>query len=248
MIRIIAMNELRVYCRSPFIWVAAAALQLILGWLFLSATEQFTLIQDSASHHPANGLSNFLVVQFLAPASVVMMMVTPLLCMNLISAERQSGRYVLFTGAPVSAAQIVTGKFIAALTIQTGMLIISMTLVALLSIFTTLDIRHLFSAYTGLLLFISVATAVSIFFSSITRLPVLAAFASFATLLLLWMAASSGAAGTIGWLAPSYHLTSFMQGLFDSRDIAYFICMTAMLLTLCIWHLDKLNRFTSGAQ
>ncbi len=248
MIRTIAVNELRVYMRSPFVWVAAAALQLILGWLFLSATEQFTVLQNTAAHRSASGLSSFLVVQFLAPASVVMMMATPLLCMNLISAERQTGRYVLFAGAPVKSAEIVLGKFIAAMVVQGAILAINMALIATLAAFTALDVRHLASAFIGLLLFISLVTAISLFFSSITKLPVLAAFASFATLLLLWMAASSGAAGTIGWLSPSAHIKSFMSGLLDSRDVMYFFCSSAIVLTLCIWQLDKLNRFTSSAQ
>jgi len=38
--------------------------------------------------------------------------------------------------------------------------------------------------------------------------------------------------------SPSAHLHSFMQGLIDSRDLAYFIAATGILLTLGVWRFD----------
>ncbi len=248
MINTITMHELRLYMRSPFAWIAAAALQLILGWLFLSTTEQFTTLQNTAAHHPLSGLSNFLVVQFLAPASVVMMLATPLLCMNLIAGEKQAGRYALFAGAPIKTSDLVLGKFIAAVLIQGAIVAICMGTMLILSWFTQLDVRHLFNAFLGLFLFIALATSISLFFSCLTKMPAMAAFASFTTLLLLWMAASSGASGVLGWLSPSTHLKSFMQGIFDSRDLLYFLCTSAIVLTISIWHLNKINCFRAQTQ
>ena len=37
----IALYELRVLMRSPFAWLAAGLLQLLFGWLFLSAVERY---------------------------------------------------------------------------------------------------------------------------------------------------------------------------------------------------------------
>jgi len=37
----IALHELRVLMRSPFAWLAAGLLQLLFGWLFLSAVERY---------------------------------------------------------------------------------------------------------------------------------------------------------------------------------------------------------------
>lgn len=248
MIRLITSHELRVFARSPFAWVAAAVLQLIFGWLLLSATEQYTLLQDAQGHLPSSGISGYLVVHFLAPASVVMMLITPLLCMNLVAGDRQAGRYVLFSSAPVDARDIVLGKYFAAIAFQLAIISISALLMSFLATGTQLDVLHLATAYLGLALFVVLASAVSILFSSLTTMPALAALLSLATLILLWMVASAGTDGLIGWISPSVHLNSFMQGLLDSRDVLYFVCMSAIAITFSIWHLDNINRFKETSQ
>ncbi len=239
MIGTIARHELQVYCRSAFAWIAAAALQLILGWLFLSATEQYTLLQNSASHAASTGLTAYLVVHFIAPASIIMMLATPLLCMNLIAAERQSGRYLLFASAPVTSGEIVLGKFIAAIAFQLGILTFSALLVSALYFAVPLDLTHLLSAYTGLALFVALATALTLLFSSMTRIPALAAFASFSCLLLSWMGSSAGTDMAIGQLSPSSRMHNFMQGLLHTGDLMYFVCLCALLLIVCSWRLGS---------
>lgn len=241
MIRVIALHELRVLSRSPFAWIAAALLQLVFSWLFLAAVEQFIQMAPATASR-TGGLSSYLVVQFLTPASIVMMLATPLICMNLIAAERQTGRFSLLASSPVSATQIVLGKFLGATTFQLSILALSALLIAILTAFTSLDAGHLFSAAIGLALFITAATALTLFCSSLTNKPALAAFISFTTLLLLWLAAASGTTGSLAGLSPSAHLTSFMQGILDTRDISYFLCSTGVLVYLTIWRLDSPNR------
>lgn len=247
MIGTIAQHELQVYRRSAFAWVAAAALQLILGWLFLSATEQFTVLQDSAMHNANSGLTSYLVVHFIAPASVIMMLTTPLLCMNLIAADKQTGRYALFTSAPVTATEVVLGKYLAAVIFQYAILALSMFLVLSLTLVITLDIGHLMSAYLGLALFVALATALTLLFSAMTKIPPLAAFVSFTVLLLSWMAAA-GNTGVLNLLSPSNRVNSFMQGMLHSGDFMYFVSISALLLVLCCWRVERMHRFPGAAQ
>lgn len=246
MIKIITFHEIRVLLRSPFAWIAAALLQLIFGWLFLAAIEQFTQL-PATQVSSSSGLSSYLIVQFLAPASIVMMLATPLLCMNLIAAEHQSGRYALLASSPITATEIVLGKFMGALVFQLSIIALSTILISTLTPFTTLDLGHLLCAILGLSLFVTTATALSLFYSSLTERPVLAAFMSFATLILLWLAAASSATGSLAMLSPSAHLSSFMQGLLDTRDLSYFVCITGILLYLSIWRLDGANRVSPAA-
>jgi ABC-2 type transport system permease protein len=243
MIGVIASHELQLYRRSAFAWVAAAALQLVLGWLFLSATEQYTLLQNTAAHTSASGLTSHLVVHFIAPASIVMMLATPLLCMNLIALEKQTGRYDLFASAPVEVREIVLGKFIAAMVFQLIILLLSAALVSSLLLFVPLDIGHLISAYVGLALFVALATSVTLLFSSLTKIPALAAFLSFTCLLLAWMAATADGTGMLSSLSPSVRVQRFMQGIFHTGDLMYFICLSAVLLVLCSWRTGAVNHY-----
>ncbi|OED35450.1 hypothetical protein AB833_29935 [Chromatiales bacterium (ex Bugula neritina AB1)] len=247
MIKVIAEHELRVLLRSPFAWIAAALLQLIFGWLFLAAVDQFTTAQTQiASSAQQSGLTAYLVVHFIAPSTIIMMLATPLLCMGTIAGERQSGRFALLASSPVTPAHIVTGKFTGALLFQYAVILLSMLLIAALLPGIALDLFHLLTAYLGLALFIAVATAVTLLFSSLTKRPVLAAFLSFSVLLMSWLAAQT-ATGMLSVVSPSSHLNSFMQGLFDSRDFAYFICTVAILLCLCTHRLATLIRNSSTA-
>ena len=235
----IAWHEIKVLWRSPFAWLAAGLLQLLFAWLFLSAVERYVDLQTSATGTvSAGGLSSYLVVHFLAPVSIVFMVATPLLCMQLIAGDKASNRFNLLLSLPLSARQLVIGKFMGATAFQFFIIAMSSILVALLSFSVKLDASHLLTAATGLLLFIASITALTLFFSALVKRPMLAAFLSFITVALLWMAAASSANGALQFLSPSAHLHSFMQGLLDSRDITYFLTATGILLTLGIWRFD----------
>lgn len=244
MSKIIALNEIRILLRSPFAWISAALLQLIFSWLFLAAVEQFTAQQTiAASITPANtikqGISAYLVVHFLAPASLIMMLATPLFCMNAIAGERQSGRFALLASSPVTSAQIIIGKFAGITAFQYIILALNLLLISTLLFATPLDLGHLLSAFLGLALFVATATALCLLFSSLTTRPVLAAFLGFSSLLLLWLAAVSSTSGSS--ISPSAHMYSFMQGFLDTRDIAYFIAAIGILLVMSVGRLNLLT-------
>jgi len=241
MIRHVAMHELRLMLRSPFAWVAAGLLQLLFGWLFLSALDRYITLQSQSN----TSLSNHLIINFLAPISIVFLIATPLLCMHFIAGEKQSMRYNLLLSLPLSAAQFVLGKFSAAVAFQAILLSLSAVLVLLLSLSVDLAVAHLIAATLGLLLFISAITAITLFYSSITHRPILAAFASVITLALLWIAAATSSGGILQFISPSAHLHSFMQGALDTRDAIFLTSVTAIFLTLCTWRFDA--RRTRGA-
>jgi len=234
----IALHELRLLLRSPFAWLAAGLLQILFGWLFLSAVDNYLTLQASAAAQSTMSMSAYLVVHFLAPASVVFMVATPLLCMHLIAGEKQSTRYNLLLSLPITAQQLVLGKFFGAIIFQFMIVALGGALIALLAMNINLDTSHLLTAGFGLLLYIAAISALTIFYSSAVKHPILAAFLSFITVALLWIATATSANGFLLVAAPSAHLHSFMQGLLDSRDLTYFIASIGSLLALGIWRFD----------
>lgn len=239
MISQITLHEIRVLIRSPFAWLAAGLLQLMFGWLFLSAIERYIEQQSAAATISPGGISNHLIINFLAPVSIVFMVATPLLCMHLIAGDKQANRFNFLLSLPVTASQLVLGKFFGATFFQCLVLTLGAILLAILSFSTVLDTTHLLTAGIGLILFIAVTSALTLFYSSFSNRPVLAAFLSFVTMILLWIGAATSGSGILQFVSPSAHLHSFMQGLLDTRDIAYFIAATSILLTLGIWRFDK---------
>ena len=242
MIKTIAMHELRLLSRSPFAWIAAGLTQLIFSWLFLAALDRFNTVQaELAVSAPTIGLTAFLVIHFLAPASIIFMLATPLLCMGIFAGDEAYQRG-MWASAPISTRQIVIGKFLGALMFVYLLLCVSALMVCTLVPLTNLDTGHLITAFVGLAGFVTMATALSILFSAMTHSPALAAFLGFSTLLLLWLAATGAAGSFTAALSPSTHLNSFMQGIFDSRDALYFLCTSAILLTLTILRVNMKTR------
>ncbi len=245
---LIAGNEMRVLCRAPFAWIAAGMLQLVFGWMFLSTLEQYLAIQPTLAQYPqAGGVTAYLATNWLTPVSSVFLLATPLLCMNLVAAERQSGRFALLASAPVSSWQIATGKFIGAALFQLIVLTINIALVASLQLATTLDMPTLLLAWLGMALFICTATAISLFFSCLTSRPALAALSSFVFMLMLWLLSTTSSPATqsgmahLAQLSLATHLQHFMQGQLQSDSLAYFVLCTAAFIILSIRQLDAMR-------
>ncbi len=238
MITPITMHELKLLMRSPFAWLAAGLMQLLFGWLLLSAIERYIALQATTAA-PAGGITNHLIINFLAPLSVVFMLATPLLCMHLVAGEKQAQRFNFLLSLPVTSTQLIIGKFLGAIVFQLMLLALAIVLLATLAFTIELDGRHLLTAAIGLCLFIAVTTALTLFYSSLVQRPVLAAFLGFVTMALLWLGAATADSGLFQFISPSAHLHSFMQGLADTRDIAYFIAFTGILLALSVWRFDS---------
>ncbi len=253
MTALIAGNEIRILSRSPFAWIAAGMLQLVFGWMFLAALEQYLAIQPTLAGLPqAGGVSAYLATHWLLPVSSVFMLATPLLCMNLIAAERQSGRYPLLASSAISSRQIVVGKFIGAAIFQLLVLTLNLALIVSLQFATNLDTPALLLAWLGMALFICSATAISLFFSCLTSRPALAALSSFVFMLLLWILATTKSPAQdsgvtqLAQLSPATHLQPFIQGQLQSHSLAYFLLCIAAFMVLSIRQLEAIRY--NGAQ
>ena len=91
MITVIAARELRSLFVSPLAWVVLAVVQLVLGWLFVIYVWNFEALSARLSALPsAPGISAMVVAPLLKTASIVLLLVSPLLTMRLVSGERRN--------------------------------------------------------------------------------------------------------------------------------------------------------------
>jgi len=182
----IAGRELRSLFLSPLAWSLLAVMQLILGWLFLVQLEEFLQIQPRlAALEGAPGVTRLVLIPLFDSAAIILMLLVPLLGMGLFSREYALGTFSLLLSSPVSMTQIVIGKYLALL----GVLVLMLILMALMSfsllLGTSLDLGTLAAGLLGLGLVVSSYAAVSLFLSSLTRHPAIAAVSSYGILLLL---------------------------------------------------------------
>ncbi|GEM_PF-954095 len=247
MILVVARHELLGHWRSPAGWVAAGGLALLYAWLFLLAVEGYL----QRPQNEGDGLTAHLLAEYLAPASGLLLLVVPLFSMRLVAGELASGSFRLLQSAPLSMAAVAGGKLLGLLALQALLVLVALALPALLALIsdTPLDWGALAAAGLGLLLFGAACAACGLYFSCLTRQPAVAALGSLGTLLLLWLldgAASAGAGGSGGGellrlLSPPAHLRSFLRGLLDSADIAYFLLFTGFFWALAARRLDNLR-------
>jgi ABC-2 type transport system permease protein len=242
MIISIALRELRGMFLSPLAWTVLAVTQLILAWSFFSQIDFFFSIQPQLTTMPnAPGVTDLVVMPTFEVASIILLMVTPLLTMRLISEERRNGTISLLLSSPVSMSQIVLGKFL-------GIVLFMLVFVAMISIMplsllmgTELDLGKLAAGVFALILLLSAFSAAGLYLSSLTENPVVAAISSFGLLLLLWIISSNAGGDTAVLTEISLlgHFAPMLRGLIDTADIAYFLLFILMFLLLTIKQMDS---------
>jgi ABC-2 type transport system permease protein len=242
MITSIALRELRSMFLSPLAWTVLAVIQLILAWSFFTQIDFFFNIQSQLATLPnAPGVTDLVVMPTFEVASIILLMVTPLLTMRLISEERRNGSIALLLSSPISMTEIVLGKF-------TGIVLFMLIFITMISLMplsllmgTELDLGKLAAGMFALMLLLSAFSAAGLYLSSLTSNPVVAAISSFGLLLLLWIINSNtgDASNTLDQLSLLGHFAPMLRGLIDTADVAYFILFIATFLLLTIRQLDS---------
>lgn len=242
MIITIALRELRSMFLSPLAWTVLAVTQLILAWSFFTQIDFFFTIQPQLATVPnAPGVTDLVVMPVFEVASIILLMVTPLLTMRLISEERRNGSITLLLSSPVSMTEIVLGKF-------SGIVLFMLIFVIMISLMplsllmgTELDLGKLAAGMFALALLLAAFSSAGLFLSSLTANPVVAAISSFGLLLLLWIFNSNAGDGAnvLSQLSLLNHFSPMLRGLINTADVAYFVLFIATFLLLTIRQLDS---------
>jgi len=242
MILTIALRELRSMFLSPLAWTVLAVTQLILAWSFFTQIDFFFSIQPQLATMPnAPGVTDMVVMPTFEIASIILLMVTPLLTMRLISEEKRNGSLALLLSSPVSMTQIVLGKF-------TGIALFMLIFIIMISLMplsllmgTELDLGKIAAGMFALMLLLSAFSAAGLFMSSLTKNPVVAAISSFGLLLLLWIISSNTGDSTtiLTQLSLLRHFAPMLRGLIDTADVVYYILFIATFLLLTIRQMDS---------
>lgn len=244
MILTIAKREFRSMFMSPLAWVILAVVQVILAWSFFSSIDVFFSIQSELTTlKNAPGVTDLVASPLFELASVVLLMVMPLLSMRLISEEKRNKTISLLLSAPVSITEIVLGKYLGLLFFIVCLLSLITLMPLSLSMGTELDLTKLFSGVLGLFLALAAFGSAGLFMSSLTENPMIAAITTFGLLLLLWMlnvtSASAGeGANVFSYLSLHVHFTAMLRGILNTRDIAYFLLFIFGFIVLTIRQLE----------
>ena len=241
MILTIAKREFRTMFLSPLAWVILAVIQVILAWSFFSSIDVFFSIQsDLATLKNAPGVTDLIATPLFEIASIILLMVTPLLTMRLISEEKRNKTISLLYSAPVSITEIILGKYLGLLFFIITLLFLITLMPLSLAMGTPLDFTKLFSGVFGLFLALAAFSAAGIYMSSLTDNPIIAAISTFGLLLLLWMinVNTESASNVFSYLSLHVHLTALLRGILNTRDVAYFLLFIFGFIVLAMRQLE----------
>ena len=238
----IVRKELKSVFASPMGWIVLTIFTFLFGSLYLTGVNNYFEVM-SGSIRPAErmGVTQSVGQIVYGWAFLIVIVAVPLLSMRLISEERRSQTLPFLFSAPISLTEIVLGKFLGLVTFLSILIVYIALMLFTLNIWSDIDFGFIFANSLGLFLLVAGASAVGLYFSSLTSQPVAAAVMSFVTLLaLIFMDRIfvGDPSNPLAQFALMKHFQSFSTGLIDSADIAYFILFTTTFLTLTIRRLD----------
>jgi ABC-2 type transport system permease protein len=243
----IAGKELRGYFASPIGYVLVGFYALLFGWFFYTLVAFFERqsMQMMAGQGGSLNVNQMLITPLLMNATVIMLLVFPLITMRTYAEEKRSGTIELLLTSPITDLQIILGKFLGALALFAAMLAVTLVHMAVLFMFGTPEWKPIATGYLGLLLMGGSFLSLGLFISSLTRNQIVAGMITFSVFLLLWVInwVSSFVGPTsqtvLNYLSITEHFDDFSKGIIDTKHVVYYLSFIAMGLFLTMKSVDS---------
>jgi ABC-2 type transport system permease protein len=231
---IIYRRELGTYLRSPYGWVIAAIVLLLVGLLFQGWAMSGEM------------LSAYVLERYFYVASGFPLFGGVLLSFRLLSEERQNHSMVLLNTSPIRDSEIVIGKFLAALTFLAIMLLLSVYMPILIKVNGKITTAQVVVGYLGMLLLGATTLAIGLFASALTRQQLIAAVVAAAMAVVMCFIHLLGGKVDpplkdvleqidLWWIHYQY---GFMKGILNLKDVIFYVAMTYFFLLLSIKTLE----------
>jgi ABC-2 type transport system permease protein len=227
------LREIASYFSSMIAYITVGLLLAVLG-LVLWVFPDFSLLQT-----PFAGVDALFEI-----APLIFIFLIPAFTMRTFAEEKQAATLEVLLTRPISAWQIVTGKYLATITWLAMALV--PTLIYVVSIYKlgsppgNIDLGQIAASYFGLFLLGAAFCAIGVFASAQTSNQIVAfVVAVFLCFVLYYgfyfisrIASFSGNLDAIiESLGIDYHYHSISRGVIDTRDMMYFLCLIGLCLT-----------------
>ena len=243
----IAQRELNAYFSSPIAYVLIGFFALLFGWFFYVPLAYFEQQSMQMGMNPTQALNinQMLINPTFMNTTVIFLFLFPLITMRTYSEEKRSGTIELLLTSPVTDVQIIMGKFVGALLLYCAMLAVTLIHMAILFIFGDPEWKPIATGYLGLLLMGGCFLSLGLFISSLTKNQIVAAMATFAVFLMLWVISwiSTFVGPTtqtvLQYLSLTEHFDDFAKGIIDTKHVIYYLSFMAFGLFLTAKSVDS---------
>jgi ABC-2 type transport system permease protein len=214
-------KEFKGYFASPIAYIVIAIFLIITGWFFFTT---FFLYRQAE-------LRNFFSL-----LPIIWSFIIPAVTMRLFSEEFNTGSYELLLTMPVSAPEVIIGKFLSAAAFIAIMLFPTLAYAISISFIGDLDWGPVVGGYIGAFLLGATFSSIGLFASSLTRNQIIAFIIAMIlcfTLALLdkmLFFLPESVLSVFLFLGADYHFQNIAKGIIDSRDILYFLSVCFVML------------------
>ena len=217
--------------------------------IFLLLTGLFLWVIPGQYNILDSGYANVDGLFYLAPW--LFLFLCPAVTMRLFAEEKQTGTWELLITKPISKFSLVFGKYLSALTVV--LLALIPTLLYYFSVWYlaepigNVDSGAFWGSFIGLFFLSVIYVAIGTFASSLSKNQIIAFIIALVLCFFLYygfeLIGSFFSSGKIIYffnnLGISEHYKSMSRGVIDSRDIFYYLIVTAIFLFLTTWKLKK---------
>lgn len=210
--------------------------------VFLTGIGVFMWLIPGSNNVLDNGYASLDTFFILAPW--VFMFLIPAITMRLFSEEKKTGTIELLLTRPISDFEVVFGKFLSALTI--AVIAILPTFIYFISVYLlgnpvgNIDTGGTWGSYIGLLFLVIVYVAIGVFSSSLTDNQIVSFILAIVITFILYFGMDSFSSlfsmqkgeYFMQGLSINRHYQSMSRGVLDTRDLIYFVSITAIFISV----------------
>ena len=222
---IIMKRELAAYFTSPIAYIVTGLFLIITGILFFNTF----FIYERAELRQYFGLLPILFSFFV-----------PALTMRIFAEESRVGSMETLMTLPVTEVDVVTGKYLAAFITTLAMIAPTLLYIIPAEVFGSPDYGPIVGGYLGAIFLCASYSAIGIFASSVTKNQIVAFFTGFIICIALTMVDSflvflpASIVNFFNFISANHHFNSITRGILDTRDLIYFVSLTALFITVTV--------------
>ena len=222
---VIMNRELKSYFSGPMGYIVTGLFLIISGLLFFAAF----FLQNRAE------LRNFF-----STLPILLSFFIPAITMRIFSEEKRVGSIETLMTLPVREIDVVTGKYLAVFVESLVMIAPTLFYVITAEIFGSPDYGPIIGGYMGAIFICAAFSAIGLFSSSITKNQIIAFAVAMAVCLALTFVESflvflpDAIVKLFSYLSASVHFGSISKGILDTRDLLYFVSLTALFFVCTV--------------
>ncbi|MBI1961687.1 MAG: ABC transporter permease subunit [Parcubacteria group bacterium] len=227
-------REFVAYFNSPIAYVFAAVFLVVTNWLFF---QQFFLANQA------------MLRDWFGLLPWMFLLLAPAITMRSWAEEKKTNTIEFLLTLPIRDSEVVAAKFLSSFLFLGLILALSLTMPITVGRLGDLDAGVAAAGYVGALLLGGMYLSIGLLVSSFTRNQIVAFLVSLSVMFSLFIIGSNNVlsflsgpiASVLQFLSTATHFNSVSRGIFDTRDIIYYLSFTALFLYLNVQSISSRN-------